>query len=662
MPRWLRYTLVACAALLITAALGLAVLVHTVDLERYARGALDEVKKATGRELRVGGALTISVFPRPAIVAEDVAFANAPWGSRRDMARARRIEARIALMPLLRGDIHIGRLALVEPDVLLETNAKGENNWTFSKRDAAAAPKPAAGGRTFGIQALGVDRGRLAYRGGAGEPLLLEIDRLDLAKRAIGEVDDIDLTAKLRGQSFSLKGSMGSIASLLAQTADWPVKLAFATEGATASAVGRMDWSGARPGATMDVRLDVKSPAGLSALAGGAQIPTPLLVSAKLAATRDEQRADPLSITVGKTSAEGRVLYRTGGPRPFLSAELKSPGLDLSSGPRVKAPKTARVFSDAPFPLDLLRGMDGEAAATLDRLVLPSGIPLEQVDVRARLQHGRLDVKPFAARVAGGTLGGTLSVDATPGRASAIAIDATAKNVQLGPIFAALGRKQTVTGGSTDARVALRGPGDSVRRFMGASNGEIRLVSGPSRITGLALDAGGDALTGILDAAMPGRRREPYVDVQCVVVRLPVRDGVATAERTIAYETSKVNMAAAGTINLRTEALDLAIRPTVKEGIGIGAMSLAELVKVTGTLAQPAIGLDTLGSAKAALSVGGAVLTGGLSLLGQGLLSRTGDPAPCRTALGAPPPAPAAKKDAPQEDEGFLGSVRRLFR
>jgi AsmA family protein len=187
-------------------------------------------------------------------------------------------------------------------------------------------------------------------------------------------------------------------------------------------------------------------------------------------------------------------------------------------------------------------------------------------------------------------------------------------------------------------------------------------VSGPARVTGLALDGGGDALSGVLDAAMPGRRREPYVDVQCVVVRLPVRDGLATAERTIAYETSKVNMAAAGTINFRTEALDLAIRPTVKEGLGIGAMTLAELVKVTGTLAEPSIGLDTLGSAKAALSVGGAVLTGGLSLLGQGLLSRAGDPAPCKTALGVSATAPPAKSDASREDDGLLGSIRRLFK
>jgi hypothetical protein len=88
-------------------------------------------------------------------------------------------------------------------------------------------------------------------------------------------------------------------------------------------------------------------------------------------------------------------------------------------------------------------------------------------------------------------------------------------------------------------------------------------------------------------------------------------------------------------------------------------------VRVTGTLSDPSVGIDTLGSARAALSVGGAILTAGLSLLGEAAYSKvTADPHPCQTALAGgtagktPASAPAPKK----EDEGLLGSVRRLFK
>jgi hypothetical protein len=202
-------------------------------------------------------------------------------------------------------------------------------------------------------------------------------------------------------------------------------------------------------------------------------------------------------------------------------------------------------------------------------------------------------------------------------------------------------------------------------RFVGGGNGEVRVVMGQARASGAALDAGGGAISSILDKANPFRRTDPYTDLRCAVVRLPVRDGIATAQRTIAYETAKVNMVMAGTINLRTEGLDLAVRPTVKEGIGIGAGALSELVRVTGTLSDPSVGIDTAASARAALSVGGAILTAGLSLLGEAAYAKvTADQHPCQTALagGTPAKAPAPAPEPKKEDGGLLGSVRRLFK
>ncbi len=114
--------------------------------------------------------------------------------------------------------------------------------------------------------------------------------------------------------------------------------------------------------------------------------------------------------------------------------------------------------------------------------------------------------------------------------------------------------------------------------------------------------------------------------------------------------------------DLRTEALDLALKPTIKEGMGIGAGALADVVRVTGTLASPSVGIDTLGSARAALSVAGALLTSGVSLLGETLLTRgSADPHPCKTALGGG--AAQRQPPAPKPDAGGLdGVLRRIFK
>ena len=100
MPRWIKPTPVAVAAVLALAVIGLIVLVYTLDFTRYAKPAVEEVKRTTGRELRIGGKLEVKVFLRLAIVAESVALGNAPWGSRAEMAKVKRIKGEIALRPL----------------------------------------------------------------------------------------------------------------------------------------------------------------------------------------------------------------------------------------------------------------------------------------------------------------------------------------------------------------------------------------------------------------------------------------------------------------------------------------------------------------------------------------------------------------------------------
>ncbi|NJN40307.1 MAG: AsmA family protein [Gammaproteobacteria bacterium] len=100
------------------------------DWNKYISLAAAEVKTATGRELRVAGQTEVGLLPLRLIV-DDVSLANATWGSRPQMITAKRVEVRAALLPLLTGDVRL-KVDLVEPDVLLETDAKGVGNWVIT--------------------------------------------------------------------------------------------------------------------------------------------------------------------------------------------------------------------------------------------------------------------------------------------------------------------------------------------------------------------------------------------------------------------------------------------------------------------------------------------------------------------------------------------------
>ena len=220
------------------------------------------------------------------------------------------------------------------------------------------------------------------------------------------------------------------------------------------------------------------------------------------------------------------------------------------------------MFSDAPFPLDTVREIDADAELAIGRLVLPNKLPLETVRARAVLRGGRLEMQPLTATVGGGAVSGRLVLDTSKPKAQTLAVALDGKGISAERLAAAMGHAGSVTGGAMDLAIQIGGPGESLARFAGGANGEVRVVMGPARMSGAVLDAGGGAITSLLDKANPFRRTDPYTDLRCAVVRLSVRDGIATSQRTIAYETAKVNMVMAGTINLRTEGLDLAVRPT----------------------------------------------------------------------------------------------------
>jgi hypothetical protein len=147
---------------------------------------------------------------------------------------------------------------------------------------------------------------------------------------------------------------------------------------------------------------------------------------------------------------------------------------------------------------------------------------------------------------------------------------------------------------------------------------------------------------------------------------------MATTDRGIAFETSKMTVVSSGTANLKAETIDFSVRPNPRQSVGIGAGELVKLMRVRGTLAEPKVGIDELQAAKTAVSIGAGLATGGISTLAQGLLGgSTTDPSPCATALGkgpaparggaAPATAAPAGKEAPKKGGGVEQIIKGLF-
>jgi hypothetical protein len=193
-------------ALVVLAAVALYVVVLTFDRDELKRIAAEQAEAATGRELAIAGPLDFRISLTPALVLEDVSFANAAWGSEPNMARIKRFEMELAVIPLFSGDIEIKRIVLVEPQILLETNAEGKGNWELPILEQPATQPSTM--RLSKVESITIDDATVTYRDGAtGETSVFTLDELTGAAPSATELT-VDATGKADGTPFKMDADL----------------------------------------------------------------------------------------------------------------------------------------------------------------------------------------------------------------------------------------------------------------------------------------------------------------------------------------------------------------------------------------------------------------------------------------------------------------------
>jgi AsmA protein len=128
-----------------------------------------------------------------------------------------------------------------------------------------------------------------------------------------------------------------------------------------------------------------------------------------------------------------------------------------------------------------------------------------------------------------------------------------------------------------------------------------------------------DVLDQMFVALNPLAEQDEYSVLDCVVLQANVEDGIADLSPILA-QGKKVVTIGRGTIDLNTERLDILYNAKPRSGIGLSAdMFVTPFTKLSGSLANPRLGFSAEGTL---LSGGAAVMTGGSSLLLEGLFDR----------------------------------------
>ena len=238
--RGLRIALIVLALVILIPLAGLAAFALAFDPDSAKPRIEAAVKRATGRDLALNGRLGLRWSLWPTIEARDVALANMPGGSRPQMVTLRRLEAQVALLPLLRRTVEIDRLVLVRPDILLETDAQGRPNWRFAPEAPTAKPPPAAETRpaaplAVAVREVRVEGGTVTWRDGRnGHSTTVDLAGLQAGADSADSPIRFALQAAYGGSPFTAAGEAGPLARLRdpAATTPWPVHLALEAGGA----------------------------------------------------------------------------------------------------------------------------------------------------------------------------------------------------------------------------------------------------------------------------------------------------------------------------------------------------------------------------------------------------------------------------------------------
>ncbi len=213
--------------------------------------------------------------------------------------------------------------------------------------------------------------------------------------------------------------------------------------------------------------------------------------------------------------------------------------------------------------------------------------------------------------------------------------------------------------GNLDADIDLRAQGSSIAGLMGGLYGKTVLVMGKGRVDNKYIDIlGGDLSSSLFRLLNPFRKETQYTLIHCFVSGFNIKDGVASTTA-LALNTDHMVVVGEGEINLKTERLNLSLKPVPKGGVGtsmIGKLniSLDELTrpfKLGGTLAHPSLAVDLTQTAIAfGKAIGGVMLFGPIGIAAVLIGSSSGDENSCIAAIEAAQKGVRVKR-------GFVGQV-----
>ncbi|MFF7707675.1 AsmA family protein [Pseudomonas sp. NPDC007930] len=624
-------------AVLVLLIAALVVFIATFDWNRIKPTLNEKVSAALHRPFAINGDLAVqwarepdeggwrAWVPWPRFVAQDITLGNPDWAQTPQMASLKRIEFRLAPLPLLAQRVSIPRIDLSEPSAALFRLKDGRNNWTFDfgPKDPAAEPSK----WVIDIGAIKFDKGHVTYNDQQLntdadviiDPLGKPIPFNDLAGKteAAKRVSEQGATAQdyafgfkvtghYKGMPLNGDGKIGGLLALQDAKQPFPVQARVSIAQTEAQVVGTLTDPRNLGALDLQLKLAGSSLGNLYPLTGVTLPDTPPYgtdghLIAKLHDPAGASfRYEGFNGKIGNSDIHGDLGFVNGQPRPKLSGKLVSnqllfadlaPLIGADSNQEQKARGGAskqpegKVLPVEQFRTDRWRAMDADVEFTGKRIVKSEKLPFTDLYTHVVLDDGRLNLQPLSFGVAGGKLDAraNLNGQATPLQAR---VQLTARGFQLKQLFPDFEPMRTSLG-QLNGDADFAGTGNSVAALLGTSNGSLKLLINDGAVSRDLMEIAGLNVGNYVVGKIFGDKE---VEINCAAADIGIKDGLASTNLFL-FDTENAIIYIDGNANFKTEQLDMKVTPESK---GFRFISLRSPLYVRGPFAKPSAGVQAV--------------------------------------------------------------------
>lgn len=513
---------------------------------------LSRIRDATGLDPKLGGKVSVSLFPKGSVTFSDVVLGD----PRRPALTAERLTARLRFFPLLIGKVEIGDVSLEKPTIAIDLDRDGGSNWSALIEALAQAQKPRANQVVAGFSEMRIDDGTVLLRKDDGRTVetLYEVD-LSLAWPSIARSfvatghfvwhgEKVDASVTLADFAAALAGNRSGVKLRLAGA---PLKAAF--EGAFST----------RPTIKVEGTLAADAVSLRRVMAWTGHEPLPgggfgrFAIKAQTSVVGDSISLSGVNVELDGNSAEGVLAFSSEG-RQTLQGTLASDTLDLTPYISTIRLSTAnqRAWNDTQLTPDGLNGLDFDLRLSAANVIMGSA-KFGRTAIGANLRAGKLSVSIGEALAYGGIIKGSLALTN-----SASGIDVRSQlqfaDVDLEACLGQLLGLKRLEGRGTMS-MALEGSGSSILAMTRTLAGTATLTGRDGAIAGLnveqllkrlerrPLSGGGEFRTG----------RTPFDKIE---MTLRVAQGTVDVQE-LKVESTAVRLALAGSASIPDRELDL---------------------------------------------------------------------------------------------------------